>query len=253
MTAAHSPARRAAFLRALAETGNRTIAAERARVSPSWVTLHRKRDPAFARAMGEAVVTARAALAGRGDARPPRGWGSLDGAQLVVRGTVGRRVQVARAGPRELTPRLEARLLGVLAATCNVKAACAEIGMTAAAVYAHIKRRPRFAERWAEALDIGYAVLEAGLVESACSLFEGDATAPEVVAHPVAFSEALQLLRLHGHRVHGLGKPMRRAREPSIQEVHAALLKRITAVERAAALPPGAMDKARREWDARAG
>ena len=42
-----SPARRAAFLKALSETGNQTIAAERAKVSRSWVQLHRSTDPAF--------------------------------------------------------------------------------------------------------------------------------------------------------------------------------------------------------------
>ena len=47
MTAKTSPARRAAFMAAVAATGNRTLAAERARVSPSWVTLHRATDPAF--------------------------------------------------------------------------------------------------------------------------------------------------------------------------------------------------------------
>ena len=37
----------AAFLKALAETGNQTLAAERAKVSRSWVVLHRGRDAAF--------------------------------------------------------------------------------------------------------------------------------------------------------------------------------------------------------------
>ena len=42
-----SPARRGAFLQALRETGNQTIAAERAKVSRSWVQLHRSTDPQF--------------------------------------------------------------------------------------------------------------------------------------------------------------------------------------------------------------
>lgn len=48
-------ARREAFLAALRETGNRTIAAERAKVSQSWVGLHRASDPAFRRACEKAV------------------------------------------------------------------------------------------------------------------------------------------------------------------------------------------------------
>ena len=41
MVAKTSPARRAAFLRALAASGKRALAAERAKVSRSWVMLHR--------------------------------------------------------------------------------------------------------------------------------------------------------------------------------------------------------------------
>ena len=51
MTKAFGERRRAAFLQALAETGNRTIAAARAKVSQSWVTLHRAEDPGFRAAM----------------------------------------------------------------------------------------------------------------------------------------------------------------------------------------------------------
>jgi hypothetical protein len=62
MNAKHSAARRAAFLRALAQTGNVTLAAERAKVSRSWVQLHRGGDPAFRRLCDETVDEAKAAL-----------------------------------------------------------------------------------------------------------------------------------------------------------------------------------------------
>ena len=42
----------------------------------------------------------------------------------------GRRVQIARARVKQWTPRVEDRFLATLAATCNVKAACAEVRMT---------------------------------------------------------------------------------------------------------------------------
>ena len=45
MTAKFSQPRGEAFLAALRETGNRTLAAERAKVSQSWVQLHRSSDP----------------------------------------------------------------------------------------------------------------------------------------------------------------------------------------------------------------
>ena len=47
MTKKTSKARTGAFFKALSETGNQTISAERACVSRSWVTLHRSTDPEF--------------------------------------------------------------------------------------------------------------------------------------------------------------------------------------------------------------
>ena len=76
-------------------------------------------------------------------------------------------MQIARARLKQWTPRIEDRFLAVLAATCNVKAACAEVGMTAASAYAHRKRWPAFAGRWDEAVEEGYARLEFALVENA--------------------------------------------------------------------------------------
>ena len=96
MSAKTSAARREAFFRALAETGNRTIAAERAKVSQSWVTLHRAQDPEFRARMAAAVAGAKDRLRAGGVAAPPSGWGSLDGEELVVRG--GRRSRGRESG-----------------------------------------------------------------------------------------------------------------------------------------------------------
>lgn len=214
MSRKFSEARRGAFVRAVAATGNQTIAAERAKVSRSWVQLHRSTDPAFDAAVRAAIAEARARLTsgphpaspargrGAGTARPaaaargggggsngpPAGWGSLAGEELVVKGIggsgarvgqAGRRVQIARARLRQWTPRAEARFLQTLAATCNVKAACAEVGLTPASAYAHRERWPGFARRWDEALDAGCVALEAALLEAACNPFSAaDAPLP---------------------------------------------------------------------------
>ena len=71
MSAKTSPARRAAFLKALGETGNHTIAAAHARVSRSWVTQRKMSDPEFraAREGGGADV-------GLTQFGPPPGWGT---------------------------------------------------------------------------------------------------------------------------------------------------------------------------------
>ena len=220
MTEKFSQARKDAFLAALRETGNQTLAAERAKVSRSWVQLQRSNDPAFRGAVEEAVRQARDRLTAHPERRPPGGWGFLDGEELVVRGTGGsgggKRVQVARARLKQWTPRVEARFLATLAATCNVKAACAEVGMTAAGAYAHRKRWRAFAERWDAAEEEGFARLEAGLLEHGCNLFSGEDLPGELrPLAPMTVEQALQLLHMHKHRVHGLGKaPGHRWRPP---------------------------------------
>ena len=229
MSAKFGARRIEAFLAALRETGNRTIAAERAKVSQSWVQLHRSGDPEFRRACEEAVAEAKAVLrdaAGAapqdergGTNAPPSGWGFLDGEELVVKGTGGsgggKRVQIARARLKQWTPRVEERFLATLAATCNVKAACAEVGLTAASAYNHRKRWRAFAERWDEAVEIGYARLEAGLLEHAGNMLSGEGP-PVFVAMPeMSFADAVHLLHMHKHQVHGIGKaPGKRRRWP---------------------------------------
>lgn len=104
MSAKTSPARRAAFLKALGETGNYGIAAAHAEVSRSWVTLHKTNDPEF-RAACEAAVAgaaeqAKARATAGGDAKPSARWGYIDGEEMVVRGeraAGGRRAGAAAA------------------------------------------------------------------------------------------------------------------------------------------------------------
>jgi hypothetical protein len=226
MSRKFSEARRAAFLEAVAETGNQTIAAERAKVSRAWVQLQRSGDPAFRAGLAAAVAEARASLSnapGRapstggslwdGTRAPPEGWGFLDGEELVVKGASGgggRRVQVARARFRQWTPRSEDGFLAALAATCNVKAACAAVGLTPAGAYRHRGRWPAFARRWEEALDMGCAGLEAALLEAAGNPFsraetplpgEGDGDAPAPAIAPMDASQAFHLLYMHRHYV----------------------------------------------------
>jgi hypothetical protein len=56
-------ARRDVFLATLREAGNRTLAAERVKVSQSWVTLHRWSDPDFQRVCEEAIEATKRSLA----------------------------------------------------------------------------------------------------------------------------------------------------------------------------------------------
>src|SRR3546814_15189538 len=109
MSVKFSEARRRAFLKALQETGNQTLAAKQAKVWGSWVQLHRSTDPEFKRQVEEAVAEAKARRSTAESPWPPSGRGHLDGAELVVKGTAGtgrRRVRIARARLRQITPRV---------------------------------------------------------------------------------------------------------------------------------------------------
>lgn len=157
MSKKYNERRRAAFLRALGETGNVTVAAARARLHRSWVQRRRKLDGAFDALCRDALAGTRQRLADRDELRSPTGWGSLDGAELVVvRGAPGRRVQVRRARADGWSPAMEQRFLNTLATTCNVKASCAEIGMTVASAYYHRHRCRRSSgrgmRRWRRAM-----------------------------------------------------------------------------------------------------
>lgn len=200
-----SPARRAAFFAALRETGNQTVAAERAKVSRSWVQLQRATDPGFKADVAAAVAGARARfLAARksGSMAPSKGWGHLDGEELVVRGSNGRRVQVARARLRQWTPRLEARFLRVVEETCNLRAALKAVGLSAASLHRHRQRWPAFDESCERAIAIGYERIDGGLAAGAIRLLDPEVTAqdPDPAIAPMNVDDAIRLVRLHERR-----------------------------------------------------
>lgn len=255
MTRKVSRARRAAFLAVLRQTGNQTIAAERAKVSRSWVQLHRSEDPAFREAVDQAAAEAKAALRQaqdeRGDGlKPPTGWGFLDGAEMVVRGTGGagggKRVQIARARMRGWSPRVEERFLATLGATCNVKAACAEVGLTPASAYNHRRRWPAFARRWDAAVKEGYDRIEMGLIECAGSFLSGEDLPDAAPLTGMTVDHAIHLLHMHKHQVHRIGgRPGLRAREPDIEVVRAMIQRKADAINRH---DPEQLARDRKEW-----
>jgi hypothetical protein len=236
MSARTSACRRAAFFSALAATGNQTIAAERAKVSRSWVSLHRAADSAFRTAMEDAIAQARARLRGADSPVPPGLWSDIDGEELVIRGSNGRRAQISRARVKQWTARVEASFLRALAASCNVKAACAAVGLTPASAYNRRNRWPDFDARWREALETGYVKLELALIENACNSLTRAETDLEAPMPPMRVADAIQLLHMHKHQVRGIGgRPGRVARWPDIEDVRAEVSRKIAVVKRAAA------------------
>lgn len=271
MSAKYGAMKRRAFLAALVATGNQTLAAEQAKVSRSWVQLHRSTDPEFRRAVDEAVAAARVRLSQHGERKPGAGWGYLDGEELVVKGTGGgvfagqareiatladrpksghtdrRRVQIARARLRQWSPRVERRFLEALSATCNVKASCAEVGLTPASAYAHRKRWPKFAERWKEALERGREQLEHGLILAAGNFLSGEPGVGPIrdmtVGHALEIWESIARQKIA--QAERRRSPAWHVREPGIEEIRSDILRTVEAIRKRDA---GDHARAERAW-----
>lgn len=221
MSKKFSAQRKRAFLDYLAQTGNQTLSAERAKVSRSWVCLHRKTDPEFDAECREALRQAQDRL--KREARtmltddvaspslaPPlkgRGSGPLDpkwrwheGVELVVGGTNGRRTQVRRANVGSWTPKVEERFLAVLAGTANVRLACREVGMWPPAAYNHRNKFPGFARAWDQAVEIGMCELESQVHENLNHFFDRDMPEPAVPMRDVSVMDAIRVVRMYEKR-----------------------------------------------------
>lgn len=227
MSRKFTAARRNAFLRALEQTGNQTLSAERAKVSRSWVCLHRRNDPEFDAACREAIAVAKMML--RDDAElvpapplpahaphespsPAKGGGRMpvdpkwryhQGNELVVSGTNGRRTQLRRAKLSQWTPAVEQRFLAVLAGTANVKLACREVGLWPPSAYGHRKRFPGFARAWDQAIEVGMLELESQIHENIGHYFDRELPEPAMPMRDVCVMDAIRLMRLYEKRERG--------------------------------------------------
>jgi len=249
--------RRGMFLAALEATGNQTLAAEAAKVSRSWVSKARGEDAAFDSAVRARIAAAQAGLRAAGRRAPPRGWGHLDGEELVVRGTGGsgdgKRVQVARARLRQWTARVEDRFLAVLQATCNVKAALAAVGMSKGSAYAHRKRWPGFARRWREAEQVGMTMLEWALMQHAQNLASRAWLPVPAPQPPLSVDEILHSLYMHGHLRDMGRRPGRARRTVSLEDACERLHRALDVLEDGRKLSPAARAALRAEWSRRGG
>jgi hypothetical protein len=211
------------FLKALAETGNQTLSAERAKgVAILGDAAARVRSGVRCRrARGMSRLRAQEQLRQDGEAeagtRPlsPK-WRYMDGHELVVRGTgdgIGgrRRVQVARARVKGWNPRTEERFLEALGATCNVRAACAAVGLSVASVYNHRYRWPAFARRWDETASFASERIQNAMFQAGANLYSSETVPVDVAITEMTADHAIQLLR---HFV-AAPRPGRRAGRPA--------------------------------------
>ncbi len=167
----------------------------------------------------------------RGAGAPPMGRG--------VRQDKNGKAQVIRATGR-WSQEAEARFLGELAATANVRAAAAAAGFSTTAIYKRRAAWPGFRAAWDAALDQGYARIEALLIAGACDALSGagavvgDAV-PVVAVAAMTVDQAMNLLRLHRASARG-GAPQRydaKAKPADLATVRASILRKVAAIERA--------------------
>ncbi len=151
-----TPARRAAALRVMGETGNRTAAAEAAGVDPSTINLWLKKDKAFAAEWAAAAEAVERRLAGARSPSDGVGDGRFETIQRTPRG----RLQIRAARPGKWNKAVEDRFFAALR-TCGNVAACARlVGFSEAAIWARRDRWPAFAERMEKALEEAEVALE---------------------------------------------------------------------------------------------
>lgn len=172
-------ARELAYLRALAETGNATLAAQRAGVSRAWAYKKRAVDAGF------------------------DGWCRAMAAESRARLPV----QVRRGRKGGWTAAKEARFLERLEETCSVPLACAEVGLSTVSAYRRRQVRrlggsshpsqpnERFAAAWAAAEREGWPPTDQPWIESAICFLEGRPQPADNAVRITSVREVLQALK----------------------------------------------------------
>lgn len=206
----------AAFVAALEQGATVAAAARAAGCSRSSAYARKRQDPAFRAAWEEAAEKGR------------RPW--------LIASENGRRLQKWRPRAKFTAARKET-YLAHFAATCDSEEAARRAGVSDSAVYQHRRTDPEFAAAWAEALDQGYARLEAELARQRLAAMKRFAAAIDrAEADPeaaVEFERALKLLKRYDMR-RGSPEPIVRpragAQRPSFAEAVARLEQRLKAL-----------------------
>jgi len=144
-----------------------------------------------------------------------------------------RKIQKRRAPRQSFTAARRQVFLDTLASCANVTASAAAAGAGVSTVYDARRREPDFAEQWADALDAGYATLEALLIERAA---KGAHYVPgqTVVPGPETIDTwlALDLLRLSKLAKAPRKAPGAPARRASEQQVAESIMAKLAVLER---------------------
>lgn len=129
-----------------------------------------------------------------------------------------------------------AAFLDHVAASCNIKAAVAAVGMTHTGLYALRRRDAAFAEQLRNALLVGYERLEAELLRKAVAAFEdgdtGGTEAGDVIVAPMTVEQAMRLLERYQTTNKSSNSGIRDIRHRATQAETDAMLKEQLAILR---------------------
>lgn len=150
-----------------------------------------------------------------------------------------RPVQAKAGRPGGWTKAKRETFLAELAASCNIRRACAAVGMAATSPYRLRQRDAGFARAWQAALEVGYERLESALVARALEAVGEIAfdTLDERVAL-VGKMDVDQAIRILNFQRESVRQGQARGRRPqqrqiaTQEETDAALIKRIRIIER---------------------
>lgn len=158
--------REVAYLRALADTGNATRAAETAGVSRAWAYKRREADSRFDRCCREMLALAKEQLRVRVNRDRAGGWTAAKEVQFIER----------------------------LQATCSVPLAAAEVSISTVSAYRRRQGRPGFAAAWSDAERNGWPPADQPWMESAICFFEGRDPPPGNPVRITSVGEVLDAL-----------------------------------------------------------
>lgn len=209
---ARQNAQNAAFLDALARTGNARLAASELKVNRSTYTKRRAKSRRFAAQWNAALAASQAVLAAAPAVPPrdPKALRTAGGEPHLVRLKDGS-LQLRRARAGWMTPAAETRFLQALEGSANNRMSAAAIGFAHTTLYRRRARSPAFAEAARAALDTACHHLRAALMQAFDRLAgpqygdtqEGwEERTRDCPLPPMTVDEVLQLLRFHDRRGH---------------------------------------------------
>jgi hypothetical protein len=152
----------------------------------------------------------------------------------AIRDCHGGMPKVVRSGHKRWSDRSESVFLGTLATTCNVMAAAEAAGFSTSSAYQRRLRDAGFAQRWRQALEIGYERIEALLIEAAEQNLSGAAIELKAPIPHMTVADAIRILEQYRRTVkNGIRRAGRHSRELTADEVRASIARKLDAIERA--------------------